>query len=394
MKKCPACDKEFPDSMRFCQTDGTLLVEKVEDAPVDPYKTVVGNQSDIAAAIPPLDPFKTMVARPPSKAEDDILQLPDELDSLKTMVVSQDELRAELKSDKIEEASPLDLPPAQYAPSAPLIEPKPKVAGGSTPPSPKSNEPSFNPPNFGDSSSSKSEDAASNAATAVIDESEVPPNPPSPFDSKPFENDFSGKSPYGNQDSKPIPSPFDLSMPPGYLPPSMNPFGDAKPSPSNPFDEPQSPPVKDYAEPIQPKQQNPFDAPTPFGNAEPFNQPLQQAEWTPPPAPDANWQNQEIGANTPFQPPVAGQGLNQTLPIISLVLGIISICCYISPLTGIAALITGFLGMKNVKTDPNQYGGKTLAIIGMILGGLFFLVGVVYYIFWLVIGFASLALPR
>ena len=374
MKKCPTCDKEFPDSMRFCQTDGTVLIEKIA---ADPYKTVVGNQSDIASAMPPLDPFKTMVASPPPKIEDDLLQLPDAPDNLKTLVVSQDELKAEFKSSKAEEASPLDLPPAQYAPSAPLIEPKPK--GSIAEPPPKASEPAA-PLNFGEMPAPPPADKISNAATAIMDKVDVPPIPPSPFDSKPFENDFSGKSPYGNRDSNPIPSPFDLSMPPGYLPPGMNPFGDSKP-----------PPVKDYAEPNQP---NPFDPPSPFGAAEPFNQPLQQTEWTPPPAPDASWQNQNIGANTPFQPPVAAQGLDQTLPIISLVLGILSICCYVSPLTGIAALITGYLGMKNVNTDPTKYGGKTLAIVGMSLGGLFLLIGVAYYIIVLVIGFSGLALPR
>ena len=43
--------------MRFCQTDGTALVEKVEEKPpepVDPYKTMVASKADIAAAIPPL----------------------------------------------------------------------------------------------------------------------------------------------------------------------------------------------------------------------------------------------------------------------------------------------------------------------------------------------------
>lgn len=388
MKKCPACEKEYPDSMRFCQTDGTLLVEKVDETPIDPYKTVVGNQDDIAAAMPPLDPFKTMVASPPPKAEEDLLQLPDEFDSLKTMVVSHEELKAELPSEKKEDATPLDLPPlAQYAPSAPLIQPKPKPSSVAVPPStppvaPPENNPFSSPPKSDDSAASKQEDNVSSAATAIIDKNDVPPTPLSPFQSKPFENDFSGNSPYGNQENKPIPSPFDLSMPPGYLPPSMNPFGDQNPS---------SPPVKDFSEPNSP---SPFDAPTPFGNAaEPFNQnqPLQQAEWTPPPAPDANWQNQEIGANTPFQPPVAGQGLNQTLPIISLVLGIISICCYVSPITGIAALITGFLGMKNVNANPAQYGGKTLAIIGMVLGGLFFLIGLLYWIYIIfIVGFAAL----
>jgi hypothetical protein len=110
------------------------------------------------------------------------------------------------------------------------------------------------------------------------------------------------------------------------------------------------------------------------------NQPLQQNEWTPPPSPEQGWQDQGLGANTPFQPPVAGGGQNQVLPIVSLVFGILSVCCYIGPLTGIVALITGFLGMKNANNNPNQYGGKGLAIAGMVTGGIFF---VLWSLLWL-----------
>ncbi|MEO7659526.1 MAG: hypothetical protein ABIV48_07915, partial [Pyrinomonadaceae bacterium] len=65
-----------------------------------------------------------------------------------------------------------------------------------------------------------------------------------------------------------------------------------------------------------------------------FNKPFQDsepapvAEWTPPPAPDVSWQNKEIGANTPFQPPVSGEaGQSKVLAIVSLVTGILSIFC-------------------------------------------------------------------
>jgi hypothetical protein len=103
--------------------------------------------------------------------------------------------------------------------------------------------------------------------------------------------------------------------------------------------------------------------------------------WTPPATPDQNWQNQPAASDVPFQSAgVAGGTVNQTLPIISLVLGILSICCYISPITGAVALITGYLGIKNANNDPANYGGKGLAIGGMIVGGLFFMVGLAYYI--------------
>jgi hypothetical protein len=46
----------------------------------------------------------------------------------------------------------------------------------------------------------------------------------------------------------------------------------------------------------------------------------------------------------------------------------------------LGALITGYLGIKNINQDPRTYGGKGLAIAGMIIGGIMFLVGAAYYI--------------
>lgn len=373
MKRCPACDKTFPDAMKFCQTDGTLLVE---DAPADPYKTVVGNQSDIAP-LPPLDPFKTMVASSPPKTEEDILQLPEEPDQMKTMVVSQEDLLGELKND--------DAPPVSYAPSAPLIEPKPPAPKDDSPP--KFNEPSLNPPDFGDLSPKQPEPPVAPPSPSSFDQTAVMNSgfakdnaPPSPFDSKPFPTDFpSSQSPYGSQENKPIPSPFDGSMI-GYQPPT-----------APPFDAPKPPPVKEaepsfgsYQEPVA-SPSSPFQTPPPFGNAEPFNQPSQQNDWAPPPAPISEWNNQELGANTPFQPPGAASGQDQTLAIVSLVCGILGIlCCGL--LTGIPAIITGYMAKNNADSNPNQYGGRGLAVAGMIMGGisiLFSILGIIYYIIML-----------
>lgn len=125
----------------------------------------------------------------------------------------------------------------------------------------------------------------------------------------------------------------------------------------------------------------------PFATNDPFKQQMQNSPaWTPPPAPIQGWQNQGLGANTPFQPPAAmmGVGQDQTLPIVSLVLGGLGfflMCCYGGFPLGIAALVTGYLGMNNANKDPNQYGGKGLAIGGMVLGGL----GIGITIFWILI---------
>src|SRR5438445_12437735 len=109
---------------------------------------------------------------------------------------------------------------------------------------------------------------------------------------------------------------------------------------------------------IQPSFDSPFETPAP----------APVAEWTPPPAPDAGWQNQEIGSNTPFQPPPTGAaGQNSTLGIISVVLGVLSFLC-LGFLGSIPAIILGFMQRSRIKNNPAEYAGGGLAMVGIILG--------------------------
>lgn len=357
MKRCPTCDKEFPDSMRFCQVDGTPLIETAAEIKLpDPYKTIVSNQSGIAET--PADPFKTMVAGAPLLPEQDVLDLPKNDDALKTVAVSQAELEEQLKSDNAGKSA---------------------ASSDDAPAPPKFNEPSLSPPSFGDLSAKEAdkpveESPFSGDATMMMDINPSSEAASHKFDSKPFGDEFSQKSPYGNQENRPIPSPFDLSMPPGGYQPSFEPPKTSI-EPLEPLSEPE-PPKYDAPPPMN---QTPFDSappPSPFGqnqnapyqSAEPNNQPLQQQEWTPPPAPVAAWQEQGVGANTPFQPPAMGTGQDQTLAIVSLVLGIVSFVCSLSIIAAIPAVITGYMQKNNVKNNPAQYGGGTMATIGMILG--------------------------
>lgn len=92
--------------------------------------------------------------------------------------------------------------------------------------------------------------------------------------------------------------------------------------------------------------------------------------------------NQEI-YQAPYSPPAVNHSQDQTLPIISLVLGVlgfVTFCCYGSFPLGIAAVITGYIGMKNADQNPQKYGGKGMAIGGLILGAVGLLSGVVYII--------------
>lgn len=329
MKKCPSCEKTFEDSMRFCQVDGTPLVD---DAPAfDPYATIVApagvsapSEPEPPAEIEPvapadaeppvmsIEPIETAESEaatriadyPPVSAPiaepEDVLDLPSAPDPLKTMYVSEDEMRAALGSVDAADDQIMEIPEA-------------------TP----------EPPSF--------------------IEKEITP-PPSPF---------ATESP-----SEPVFAPTEPAIPAPYEVPA--PVAEEVQAPQ--FTAPEPPPFKEPEPVFAPAVSEPAASSTP-------------AEWTPPPAPDASWQDQEIGSNTPFQPPPAGVGgENKTLAIVSLVLGILSICCYVSPVTGLGALITGYLALKNIKSDPQTYGGKGLAIAGLATGGVFFLIGVAYYV--------------
>ena len=331
MKKCPTCGKTFDDAMKFCQSDGTPLTAE-EPADVDPFKTMVVSSQDASGETG---------SGSSSGGTDDVS---DPTGAMKTMVVSEDERREMLSGG--ESASPLDFP----APPEP----------------PKFSEPDLQSPSFGDLSGGISANKPDNFGSSPFSAGDKKDDifgdeePPTMM-----QNEFPAidSSPTG-----PIPSPFDASMPPGYQPPSAPPFQkdvpkfEPKPPETPSF---QKPEFKDPEPPSSPFGQ------TPFGGAanQSYNQPLQQQEWTPPPAPEASWQNQDIGQNTPFQPPPANAGQDNTLAIVSLVCGIASIlCCGL--LTGIPAIITGYIARNRVTENPMQYGGGGMAMAGMILGGI------------------------
>jgi hypothetical protein len=245
MKKCPVCQRTFEDSLRFCQNDGTALVD---DAPVDLFQSPA-------------------TAKP---ADDEPLQIPD-FDPMKTVVASTEE-----------QSEVLSTPPA---------------------------------PSFGDLGSLPTPEP----------ESFTPPPAPDTYMPPPI----------GQPESAPIPPPPSFAEPEQIYQP-----------PPSPFD-------------------TPFSAPTQqMGGQMSGNIP----DWNPPPAPVAQWENQgNFGANTPFQPPGAASGQNSTLAVISLICGILGLCC--GPL-GIAALITGWIAKNKADENPMQYGGRGLALAGMILGGI------------------------
>ncbi len=110
----------------------------------------------------------------------------------------------------------------------------------------------------------------------------------------------------------------------------------------------------------------------------------------PPGGPMTQWQQQPgLQPTAQFGAPVLRQSRDQVLPTVSLVLGVLgflSVCCWGGIPFGAAALVTGYLGMKNADSDPSRYGGKGMAIAGMILGILSFASAIIFMLFGILAG--------
>jgi hypothetical protein len=316
MKQCPVCDKEFDDSLRFCQVDGTPLVDKTEDEEVDPFKTMVGTKADILAAMPPVAaPPPPPEPSVPAPIENELLEIPPAADPNKTQFVSEEELRAEMAKIGSSENEVIDVPPLAEpeAPSFAEPEPTPSPFGGAPPPSP------FATPNDGQAD----EPGPANFPTS--------PPIPSPFGASQPEEKIS-------QDLPETPSPFEASASPE---PAVNPF---EPAPAAP---------------------------------------IVQAEASSPVVPESNMQNpQNYGQGAA---PAAG-GPNQTLAIISLVVGILSIFCCGWFVPGIAAIIMGFIAKSKASNDPSNFGGAGLALGGIITGALSIVLGIIVVILYVFMG--------
>lgn len=98
--------------------------------------------------------------------------------------------------------------------------------------------------------------------------------------------------------------------------------------------------------------------------------------------PGGEWQRQDL-QNRPFSTPAPAfvQSKDQTLPTIALILGILSlalVCCYGGIWLGLPAAVLGFLGMRNADSDRSRYGGRGMAIGGMVLGVISFLTSIIF----------------
>lgn len=94
--------------------------------------------------------------------------------------------------------------------------------------------------------------------------------------------------------------------------------------------------------------------------------------------PPSVWGGQQNMQQQPPGYPTRIGSQNQTLPTISLVLGIlgvVTICCWGGIPLGAGAVITGVIAMNQEKNDPQTYGGRGMAIGGIITGAISLLIG-------------------
>jgi hypothetical protein len=107
-----------------------------------------------------------------------------------------------------------------------------------------------------------------------------------------------------------------------------------------------------------------------FRGAAPVVPPPAPATWSHVPAPGTPAYAQGT-PQAPLAP--AQQGRQQGMAVGALVCGLVA--PFVPP-AGLAAIILGGLALSQADRDPQRYGGKGMAVAGLVLGILFFL-------FWL-----------
>ena len=108
--------------------------------------------------------------------------------------------------------------------------------------------------------------------------------------------------------------------------------------------------------------------------------------YKPPPVQMAAQQPLQPGWQPPPPPPAYASQPQKSLAVLSMVLGIVSItigwCCYFGVLTSPVAIGLGIFSLFQIKNDPNKYGGKGMAIAGIVLGALYFVFVALIILIW------------
>ena len=139
----------------------------------------------------------------------------------------------------------------------------------------------------------------------------------------------------------------------GSMPPSVSPLE----QPTMDLRGPVSPPAQSYRPPesVQPRAPQPGSV---------------QAGWRVPP------------------PPAYPVATEKNLALLSMILGIVSVTigcwCYFGVLTSPVAIVLGLYALSLIKKEPNKYGGRGMAIAGIVTGALYFvLIGLIILIYGL-----------
>lgn len=372
MKKCPNCQKTYDDNLKFCQADGTPLVAVAEDKPEEnPYKTTVAKKSDLPIppeekkpepepepeAVEEVDPYATMVAGSdlPEPKEEDVLEIPEKpVDPMKTMVAGGD------TSERIQIDMPVDEPAKQAEKEAVQPSPsssqtdsetdKPRVSGESAAGAPNQTPPPEEPVRR-----------------------ETPSVPPAAAGSESRRPEPQKKE---DTPATPIPSPFEESMPPGFMPPT-----------TPPFDTPESPVEPEQAdEPVEPERAAsphlPEALPSDFADVEEVAVEVEPAESSVP----VPTFGQNIEASKSSPPAPAGEGASQVMAYVSLGLGVIGLICCFSIIPSVAAVIVGYIARSKAIENPAEYGGATYAMIGIVLGVIGTIIGILLLVFQILLG--------
>jgi uncharacterized protein DUF4190 len=85
-------------------------------------------------------------------------------------------------------------------------------------------------------------------------------------------------------------------------------------------------------------------------------------------------------------PPAYPVATEKNMALLSMIFGIVSVtvgwCCYFGVLTGPVAIGLGLYALSQIKKDPNKYGGKGMAIAGIVTGALYFVFIALIALIW------------
>lgn len=106
---------------------------------------------------------------------------------------------------------------------------------------------------------------------------------------------------------------------------------------------------------------------------------------TPPPALYSPPQTPQTGFRPP-PPPAYPVSQEKNMALLSMILGIVSVtigfCCYFGVLTAPVAVGLGVYALSLIKKDPKKYGGKGMALAGIITGSLYFVFLILIILFY------------